>query len=115
MKQISEFKTKPKLIRVDLDQNELIEAYGEPISFWMLDHVDINTYFDFFRSQTEHEGDAVNKILRRLILNEEGQTVLADDEQLPVDIAIAAITRIGEVLGKSRTKSLTPNNGNQQD
>jgi len=112
--QIKQLATKPKLIEVALDQEELVKEYGEPVTFWMKDHVDINTYFDFYRSQTEKEGDGVNQVLRKMILNAEGETVLADDEALPIDIALAAITKIGEVLGKSRTKSLTPSAGTQQ-
>jgi hypothetical protein len=102
---IKEYAKKPQLIEVVIDQEEIVEEYGNTITFWMYDHVDINTYFDFFKSQHTNNGNELNIIMRKIILNKEGQPSLAEDEVLPVDIALAALTKINELLGKSRTKS----------
>lgn len=107
MKSISEFTKKPQVIELQIDMEEIVKEYGEPITFWMKDHVDISIYFDFFKSQAENNGEEINKLLRKIILNKEGQPALADDEVLPVDIAIAALTKINSTLGKSKTKSST--------
>lgn len=107
MKSITEFTKKPQVIELQIDMEEIVKEYGEPITFWMKDHVDISTYFDFFKSQAENNGEEINKLLRKIILNKEGQPALADDEVLPVDIAIAALTKINDTLGKSKTKSST--------
>ena len=107
MKSISEFTKKPKLIEIQIDMEEIVKEYGEPITFWMMDHVDISTYFDFFKNQADNNGHEMNVLLRKIILNVEGNPALAEDEVLPVDIAIAALTKINEILGKSRTKSST--------
>jgi hypothetical protein len=106
---------KPELIKVTLDTTELIEAYGEPITFWMKDFVDINTYFDFFKSQGESEGAKLNDLMRKIILKEDGQQAIDEDEALPIDIAVAALTKINETLGKSRAKSLTSKIGKQPE
>jgi hypothetical protein len=98
---------KPELHEVIIDNEDIVKEYGEPITFWMYDHVDINTYFDFFRSQNNKDGQELNALMRRLILNREGQPTLSEDEALPVDISLAALTKINETLGKSRTKSST--------
>lgn len=104
---------KPQLIEIVLDDAELVESYGEAIKFWMLDYVDISTYFDFFRSQGEGQGEELNTLLRKIILNAEGQPAIGADEALPIDISVAALTKINETLGKSKTKSLTQNSGAQ--
>jgi hypothetical protein len=104
---------KPQLIEVVLDNEELINEYGEPVKFWMMDYVDISTYFDFFRSQGEGQGEELNTLLRKIILNAEGKPAIGDDESLPIDISVAALTKINETLGKSKTKSLIQNNGAQ--
>lgn len=107
MKTISEFTKKPQLIEIQIDNEEIVKEYGEPITFWMKDHVDISTYFGLFKSQADNDGDEINKLLRKIVLNKESQPALAEDEVLPIDIAIAALTKINDVLGKSRTKSST--------
>lgn len=106
---------KPELVKVILDNEELVESYGEPITFWMKDFVDINTYFDFFKSQGESEGQKLNELMRKIILNEQGDPAIAEDEALPIDIAVGALTKINETLGKSRAKSLTSKIGTQPE
>jgi hypothetical protein len=98
---------KPELQEVLINDPQIVESYGDTITFYMYDHVDINTYFDFFRSQSEKDGNELNLLMRKIILNQEGKPSLAEDEQLPVDIAVAALTKINETLGKSKTKSST--------
>jgi hypothetical protein len=49
-----------------------------------------------------------------LILNKEGKTVLDEGEGFPIDISIAALTKINETLGKSKAKSSIQNNGTPQ-
>jgi hypothetical protein len=105
MKSIKDFARKPQLIEIVLDDTDIVKEYGEPITFWMTDYVDINTYFDFFKSQAGKDGQELNTLMRKLIKNKEGQAVLSEDEALPIDIAVAALTKINETLGKSKTKS----------
>jgi hypothetical protein len=102
---IKDFARKPQLVEVTIDDEDIVTAYGEAITFYMMDFVKITTYFDFFRSQSENDGDRLNDILRKIILNAQGEPALKDDEILPIDICIAALTRINQTLGKSKTKS----------
>lgn len=104
---------KPQLIEVILDDADLVEEFGEPVKFWMMDYVDISTYFDFFKSQGEGNGEQLNQLLRSIILNAEGKPALEQDEALPINISVAALTKINETLGKSKTKPLTQKSGAQ--
>jgi hypothetical protein len=110
---IKAFAKKPQLIEITLDDQGIVESYGETIKFWMYDYVDISTYFDFFKSQREGQGENLNTLLRSIILNAEGQPAIAEDEKLPVDISVAALTKISETLGKSKTKSSMKETGTQ--
>jgi hypothetical protein len=114
MKSLTEFARKPQLIEIVLDNEDIVKEYGEPIVFYMNDFVDINTYFDFFRSQTDGKNSGLNQVLKRIILNKEGQPVMGDDEALPVDLAIAVLGKVNENLGKSKTKPLMNETGNPQ-
>jgi len=102
---IKKFAKKAELVEIILDEEAIVSEYGEPITFYMKDFVDINTYFDFFRAQSTKSGDELQGLLSKIILNKEGKVVLEEGEHFPIDITIAALTRINECLGKSKAKS----------
>jgi hypothetical protein len=110
---INKLAKKPEIVKMTLDDKDLLENYGEPITFWMKDFVDINTYFDFFRSQNATEGEKLNMLMRKIILKEDGTEALGEEDALPIDIAVAALTKINETLGKSSPKSLMKETGKQ--
>ncbi len=111
---IKQLARKPKLVEVVIDDENIVETYGDKITFYMMDFVDINTYFDFFRSQSEKNNGELNAMLQSIILNSEGKPALEEGDSLPIDIAVATLTRINETLGKSNPKPLTSNPGNQE-
>lgn len=110
---INDYAQKPKLIEIKLDTKDLVEKYGEPITFFAYDVVGMSTYFDFFNARAEGQFDNLGKMMTQLILNEDGKPALAKDEDLPIDIAAAAINALGEILGKSQGKTSTPKAGKQ--
>ena len=113
MKSISEFSKKPQLLEIVLDSDDIVAEYGEPVVFYMKDFVDISTYFDFFRGQADGITNGLNDVLKKLILNKDGKPVMKDDEALPVDLAVAALGKVNENLGKSNPKSLMKETGTQ--
>lgn len=101
---IGKLAKKPELVEIKLDDQDLIENYGEEITFWMKDHLDLSTYFDFYKFQQESTSEQLMATLRKIILNAEKQPAIADDEILPVDITLAVLVKINDQLGKSKTK-----------
>lgn len=108
---ISKFAKKPELIKMYIDDADIVAEYGDGITFYMMDAVDINTYFEFYRVQQEKNGNKLNDLMRSLILTADGKPALAADQMLPIDITMAVLVKINESLGKSKTKSLTPETG----
>lgn len=102
---IEALKLKPQLIEVVLDDKDLVQEYGEPITFWMYNHLDIKTYFDFFSAQSERDTDKLLNIIRSIIRDQDGREVLGPDDQLPIDIFTETIIGISRYLGKSKTKN----------
>jgi hypothetical protein len=111
---IKKFASTPKLIEIVLDDESLIENYGEPITFYTYDVVTMSTYFDFFNARNEGKFDNLGSMMKEMILDKSGKRVLEESEDLPIDIAAAAINKIGEILGKSQTKKSTPKVGKQR-
>lgn len=112
MKSIQDFARQPTLLKIELDTPEIREEFGDTVIFYMKDFVDINTYFEFYRSQSENS-DNLAVILKRLILNESGQPVIQEGFELPATLAIAALSRINDILGKSEPKPSTSETGTQ--
>jgi hypothetical protein len=52
-------------------------------------------------------------MLRSIILTADAKPALAEGDSLPIDIAVAALTKINDLLGKSSPKPLTSEVGNQ--
>ena len=53
-------------------------------------------------------------MMKQMILDDQGKPALAEDEDLPIDIAAAAVNLLGEVLGKSQSKTSTQKTGKRQ-
>lgn len=111
---ISQVAKKPTLIKMDLDDAKIVETYGDVITFYMYDNIDLNTYFNFFKVQQDENGEELNKLIRKIILDEKGRQVVKDDEMLPIDICFAALVKINENLGKSKAMSSTETTGEPQ-
>lgn len=110
---ITELASIPKLIEITLDDDALFEKYGDTITFHTYDIVGLSTYFEFFNARSDQQYEQLDKMIKKLILNEQGKPALSAGEDLPIDIAAAAINKIGEILGKSQSKTSTPTSGAQ--
>lgn len=104
---ITEFKVKPKLIELTIDDKSIVETYGEEIKFFMYDHISLPKYFEFFQAQADGDTKKLLGIVRDIILDQKGKQVMDQDHELPVDIFTAAVVKITEQLGKSVTKNST--------
>ena len=102
---ISELKLKPKLIEITIDDNDVVEKYGEEITFYMYDYIDLPSYFAFFRAQSESDTGKLSELVKTIILNDKGDRAIPDEYEVPIDIFAAAVVKITDHLGKSVTKN----------
>lgn len=110
---IQEFASTPQLIKLELDDSAIVEKYGESITFYTNDIVSLSTYFEFFNSRSNEQYEMLEKIIKKLILDEKGNPAIKENQDLPIDIAAAAISKIGDILGKSQSKKSIQTVGNQ--
>lgn len=112
---IKKLAKKPTLTKLDISDDDIVAIYGDTVTFYMIDQFDINTYFNFYRLQQGEDGDLLNELLRKLILDADGKPVLEKDEVFPVNLTLAILVRINEFLGKSNAKDTsTPKTGKSQ-
>ncbi len=95
---ITELTSKPQLIKFTLDDAEITEKYGDAIEFWAWDKQPLDHYFKMASSNDNVDG--ILDVAKSMILDENGNAVMADDQVLPPDVAMKAFNVVITSLGK---------------
>jgi|TARA_R110002050_G_scaffold66093_3_gene142668 hypothetical protein len=97
---LSELAQEPKLIKLIVDHESVKEKYGEELEFWVYDRQPINTFAKMASADPKENFDEIAEVMSDLILDENGNKVLADGKILPMDLMTHCITKVSETLGK---------------
>ena len=89
----------PKLIKIHLDSEEVIEQYGEALEFWTWDRQPITNFIKMANMNSE-DMDDIMKVVRRLVLDEDGTEILTETSVLPNKIMLQVVQKVVEGLGK---------------
>lgn len=111
---ISKLTKIPKLAKIEISDEDIVQTYGDTVSFYLMDEMDIATYFNFYKLQQSQDSQQLNELLRSLILKEDGSAAIASDEVLPVNLTLAVLVAINDFLGKSATKPVETTTGDEQ-
>jgi len=101
--QLKELAQKPKLELVTVTDETVVQAYGEPLEFYMWDRQDLPTYLKI--AQLKDNETQLFEIVRDVVLDEQGNRVLGDGEQLPVDILVPVLTAAMSKLGNKQPQT----------
>lgn len=96
---INQLAAKPQLIKIVLDDKDIVKEYGEPIEVWTWDRQPLETFMKLANSQGQ-DPSLIIDVVRTLILDEEGQQVIDGDRMLPTKVLLPLIQKIVETLGK---------------
>jgi len=96
---LSELAKKPQLIEVTIDDADIVEQYGEALTFWTWDRQPMNVFLKL-ASLNQNDTSSVISAVRELILNEDGSQVMSEEAALPTPILMRVITTVVERLGK---------------
>lgn len=98
---IKELATEPQLIKVVLDDEDIVTDFGEPLEFYAWDKQPIERFLQFAgKKVTEDNLDAVISFAKEMILDENGERVLKDNLILPASVMSRCITAVMSQLGK---------------
>ena len=95
---ITELASKPQLVEITLEDQSIIDKYGEPISFWVWDRQPMDKYIQM--AQNEKDIGVIMNIAKEMILDDTGKPVISGEAVLPGDVAFKALTKVVETLGK---------------
>ena len=96
---LNQIAAKPQLIKMTLEDEDILTEFGEAIEFWTWDRQPLETFMKLANSN-QADVSAMIGIVRTLILDENGKEIINGEVMLPSHILIKVIARIVETLGK---------------
>lgn len=96
---LSDITSQPQLIEVVLDDEEILEKYKEPLTFYTWDRQPMDVFLRLANIDQKNTGDLIN-LVKTLILDEKGTQILTDQNMLPTSVLMKAIAKVTEQVGK---------------
>ena len=98
---LKELAVKPQLIKITLDDEEIIEEFGEALEFHVWDRQPIEKFIKF-AGQKIHQDNfpEVVEFCAAMILDEEANPIMSDGKILPTSVMARCITAVFNQLGK---------------
>lgn len=101
---LKDIAAKPKLTKVTVDSEIIMNAYGEELEFYMYDRQDIPTFMKL--SQLKENPAELMALVRDIVLDENGKKVLDPEELLPFEILVEVIRTVVERLGNTSPRTI---------
>lgn len=96
---ITQLTAKPQLIKIVIDDEEVINQYGEPIEFWIWDRQPMHKFIKMANIKENDLGSLISAV-QEIVLDEDGNSVLSDESVLPTSLLTRVISKVVETLGK---------------
>ena len=95
----------PQLQKITIDDEAIVEKYGEEIDFYIYDRQDMDTYMSLATLGEDTSISTVAKVVSKIILTEDGNRILEDNQQLPMDMMMKVVEETVKHLGNSMTQT----------
>ena len=96
---LSDLAREPQLIKVTLDDADLVAEYSETIEYWTWDRQPMDTFMKLAAVNPEDYSSILSAV-RGLVLDETGKPMLTDKATLPTKVMLRVVTKVVEGLGK---------------
>ena len=95
---------KPQLISRKLEDDHILNQYGEPLEFFMYDRYSVAEYIRISQiDQTDYA--QLLDMVYDFVLDANGNRMLTEDDQLPPEVMIDMINSVVEQLGNSASQT----------
>lgn len=99
---LRELTAKPTLIKITLDDETIMEQYGEALEFYTWDRQPMEKYLTIVSSDmTPEKMPELIDFCKTMILDDTGKPVMSGDELLPSYVMSLAVNKVITNLGKS--------------
>lgn len=96
---LNQLTAKPQLVKMTLDDGEIMREYGEPVEFYTWDRQPMDVFMKL-ATATEGNVSGIIGIVKDLILDENAKPILVGDNMLPTKVLMRAIAKVTESLGE---------------
>ena len=96
---LTQITAKPKLVKMILDDEDIVKEYGEALEFWIYDRQPMDQFVRLAQMKPEDFQEMVSMV-NGMVLDEEGKPVVKDELVLPTGIMTKVIGKVVETLGK---------------
>ena len=97
--ELGQLAQQPQLVKLTIDNKDIVEKYGDELEFYMYDRQPLDVFAKLANFDQNDPGGII-QILKTVILNKEGEEVMKDGLQLPMDVVTECIKVAGDTLGK---------------
>jgi hypothetical protein len=96
---ITDIAAKPKLLKLTITEDTIVEKYGDSLDFYIWDRQPLNLFNRLANAGVVKDFDYA-ELLSDIVLDEKGEKVMKDGNVLPMDVMTAVMKEVGSVLGK---------------
>lgn len=96
---LSELAKEPRLIKVTINDKDIVKEYGEAIEFWTWDRQPMDIFLKLASLDVTNTANVISAV-KDLVLDEAGLPVMKDGVGLPTKVLMRVITRLVEDMGK---------------
>jgi len=96
---LKDLAAKPTLIKLTIDDEDIVKQYGEPLDFWTWDRQPMDVFLKVATSDNTNFTE-IATILKDLVLDADANPVMTDGMVLPSKVLVATFTKMVSVLGK---------------
>lgn len=96
--ELSKISKKPELIEITLDDQDIIDEYGESLSFFTYDRQPLEVFTKMAGASPDKPETLINA-LRPMILDKEGKPVIQGEQMIPSKVLVKALAKLVAQLG----------------
>lgn len=101
---LSQLASKPQLIKITIDEDAIVEKYGEAVEFWIYDRYDMDVYMQLLNTE-ESDIKKLTDVVKDMLFDEDANKIITEGEVLPADILIKVIEKTVSHLGNGMTQT----------
>ncbi len=96
---LTQLASKPQLIKITVDNEEIVKTYGDELEFWIWDRQPIDQFIKMATTGANDYAEMI-RMVNDLILDEDGNRAIKEGEALPNDVMLTVINKVVDRLGK---------------
>jgi hypothetical protein len=96
---LTDLAKKPTLIKMTLDDEDVVKQYGEPLEFYSYDRQPMDQFLKFAQGAAKDE-NVIMEAIRTMVLDENGDPAIPEGYSLPGGILMKTVNLIVNNLGK---------------